>query len=239
MDNTGFDTARNNGTAAGDREYVLDRHQERFLILTRRQRNVSIDSFHQLHDLVFPLSFAVQTAEGRTADDGGVVTVEFVFAQQVANLELNQVEHLGIVHHIAFVQEHDDTRYVHLTGEQYVLVGLGHRTVGSGNHQDRAVHLGGTGNHVLHIVGVARAVNVGIVTIGSLVLHVRGVDGDTALFFLGSVVDRVERTEFRETFFCKYGGNCGGKSGFTVVYVSDGTDVHVRLGPVKFFFCHV
>ncbi len=42
-----------------------------------------------------------------------------------------------------------------LGGEQDVLLGLRHRAVSGRHHQDRAVHLGGTGDHVLHIVGVA------------------------------------------------------------------------------------
>jgi hypothetical protein len=43
---------------------------------------------------------------------------------------------------------------------------------GAGHHQDRAVHLGRAGDHVLDVVGVARAVDVGVVTVVRLVLHV-------------------------------------------------------------------
>ena len=32
-------------------------------------------------------------------------------------------------------------------------------------HQDRAVHLRRTGNHVLHVVGVTRAIHVRVVTV--------------------------------------------------------------------------
>ena len=119
-----------------------------------------------------------------------------------------------------------------------MLAGLGHGTVGCGNHKDGTVHLGGTGNHVLHIVGVTGAVHVCIVTGSRLVLYVRGINRDTAFLLLRSVVDRVEAAEFREALLCKYGGNCGGEGRFTVVHVSDGTDIYVRLGPVKFLFCH-
>jgi hypothetical protein len=41
------------------------------------------------------------------------------------------------------------------------------------DHQDRAVHLGGAGDHVLHEVGVARAVDVRVVAVLGLVLDVR------------------------------------------------------------------
>ena len=238
VDNTGFDTARNHGTTAGDREYVLDRHQERLLVLALRNRNIVINRIHQLHDLVFPLSLAVQTTQCGTTDDRSVVAIVVVFAQQITNLHLDQVEHLGIVHHIAFVQEHNDLRYVHLASQQHVLVGLTHRTVGCGNNQNRTVHLCGTGNHVLHIVGVTRAVNVCIVTICSLVLNVRSVDRNTTLFLLGSVVDRIERTKLRKAFFSQNGGDRCSKSRLTVINVTDSTDVHMRFGTVEFFFCH-
>jgi hypothetical protein len=61
------------------------------------------------------------------------------------------------------VQEHDQRRHADLAGQQDVLAGLRHRAVGGRHHQDRAVHLRRAGDHVLHIVGVAGAVDVGVV----------------------------------------------------------------------------
>jgi hypothetical protein len=58
--------------------------------------------------------------------------------------------------------------------------------------EDRAVHLRGARDHVLDVVGVARAVDVRVVAVRRLVLDVRGVDRDAALALLGSVVDRRE-----------------------------------------------
>ena len=60
------------------------------------------------------------------------------------------------------------------------------------DHQDRAVHLGGAGDHVLDVVGVAGAVDVGVVAVLGLVLDVRGGDRDPALLLLRSVVDLLE-----------------------------------------------
>ena len=74
-----------------------------------------------------------------------------------------------------------------------MLAGLGHGAVGGRDHQDRAVHLGGAGDHVLDVVGVSGAVHVGVVAVGRLVLDVGDGDGDAALTLLGGVVDRVER----------------------------------------------
>ena len=101
----------------------------------------------------------------RAADDRDVVAREVVLGQQLAHLELDEVEQLGVVHHVDLVEEHDDERHLDLAGQQDVLARLGHRAVGGRDHQDRAVHLGGAGDHVLDVVGVARAVDVGVVAV--------------------------------------------------------------------------
>ncbi len=67
--------------------------------------------------------------------------------------------------------------------------------IGGGNHQDRAIHLGSTGDHVLDVVGVARSVDVSIVTLLSLVLNMRDVDRDTTLLLFRRLVDLIERRE--------------------------------------------
>ena len=58
-------------------------------------------------------------------------------------------------------------------------------------NQNSAVNLGGTGNHVLDVVGVAGHVDVGVVALFALVLLVGSSDGNTAGLFLGRVVDLV------------------------------------------------
>ena len=133
--------------------------------------------------------------EGRAGDDRDLVTREFVLGQQFADFHLDQLEEFRVVDHVGFVEVDDDVGHAHLTGEQDVLTGLRHRTVGGRHDQDGAVHLGGTGDHVLDVVGVAGAVDVGVVPVLGLVLHVGGGDGDTALALFGSVVDGVEAAE--------------------------------------------
>ena len=59
-------------------------------------------------------------------------------------------------------------------------------------NEDGAIHLSGAGDHVLHEVGVARAVDVSVVTLSGLVLDVGDVDGDTTLLLFRSGVDLVE-----------------------------------------------
>ncbi|MNZ98366.1 hypothetical protein D3C78_1176460 [compost metagenome] len=119
-----------------------------------------------------------------------------------------------------------------------MLTGLWHRTIGGRANQDRAVHLGSTGDHVLHVVSVTWAVNVSVVTNVRVVLDVSGVDGDTARFFFRSRVDLVELNDCRaENFGANASQSCG-QSGLTVVNVADGADVNVGKGTIKFFFSH-
>ena len=56
----------------------------------------------------------------------------------------------------------------------------------------RAVHLGRTGDHVLDVVGMTRAVNVRIVAVVGLILDMGRGDGNTALTLFRGVVDLVE-----------------------------------------------
>ena len=79
-----------------------------------------------------------------------------------------------------------------LAGEQDVLARLGHRAVGRGHDEDGAVHLGGAGDHVLDVVGVAGAVDVRVVALLRLVLDVLDGDGDAAGALFGRVVDAGE-----------------------------------------------
>jgi len=94
-----------------------------------------------------------ESVQSGALDDGNLITGELVAGEQLTDFHLDELEQLLIVDLIALVQEDNDGGNANLTGEQDVLAGLGHRTVGSGDDQDRAVHLGSTGDHVLDIVG--------------------------------------------------------------------------------------
>ena len=48
LDDAALDAAGDHGAATGDREDVLDRHQERLLGLADRRRDVVVDGLHQL-----------------------------------------------------------------------------------------------------------------------------------------------------------------------------------------------
>jgi hypothetical protein len=117
--------------------------------------------------------------------------------------------------------------------QQDVLARLGHRAVGRVHHQDRAVHLGGTGDHVLDVVGVAGAVDMGVVTVVRLVFHMRRRDRDPAGLFLGRAVDLVIRLEIAEILRDRRR-----QRRLAVVNVTDRADVHMRLVTFKLCLCH-
>ena len=129
--------------------------------------------------------------EGRALDDRNVVAREIVGREELAHFHLDELDQLGVVDHVDLVEEHDERRNADLAGEQDVLAGLRHRAVGSGDDEDGAVHLRGAGDHVLHVVGVAGAVDVRVVASVGLVLDVRGRDRDAALTLFGSLVDLI------------------------------------------------
>ena len=239
-----LNTTGDDGTTAGDGEDVLDRHQERLVQVVNRGRDVLVDGIHQVLDGLDPLvvvrSVIVQSAVGGGTDDRAVA-VEAVLVEEVTDLFLNELDELLVLDHVALVQGDEDTRDTHLTGEQNVLASLGHRAVGGSHNEDGAIHLGSTGDHVLHEVGVARAVHVSVVTLRGLVLDVGDVDGDTTLLLFGSGVDLVEvvlRVQIR-VLFVQHLGDGRGQGRLTVIDVADGTNVNVRLSTLVLFLCHV
>ncbi len=172
MNDTSFDKTSSNSTTTSNREHVFNRHQERFINITRRQRNPSINSIHQLHNFIFPFFYAIQCTKSRTTDDRSIVTVEFVCSQQFAHFHVNEFQHFFVINHIALVHKNNKLRYVYLTSQQDVLTSLRHRTISSSNYNDSTVHLSSTSYHVLYVVGVTRTVYVSIVTVSSFILYV-------------------------------------------------------------------
>ena len=193
LDDAALDTTGHDGAATGDGEYVFDGHQEGAVQGALRLGDVGVEGVGQLHDGAFAqvTLVAFHGFQCGTLDDWDVVTGEFVLGEELTNFHFDQFEQFGVVDHVAFVQEHDDVRYAYLTGEQDVFAGLGHGAVSSRTNQNGAVHLRGTGDHVLHIVSVAGAVNVGVVAVGGFVFDVGGVNGDAACFFFRRRVNLV------------------------------------------------
>ena len=238
FNSTTFYTAGSNGTTTGDGEYVLDRHQERFVGCTFRQRNVAVNSVHQFHDFCFVFRVAFQSFQSGACNNRDVIAGEVIGAQQFANFHFYQFQQLFVVNHIYFVQEYNHCRYAYLASQQDVLTSLRHRAVSSGYYQDCAVHLSSAGNHVLYIVSMARAVNVCIVTGCGFIFNVRGVDGNTTFTFFRSFIDHGVVHEFSAAFFSQYFSDSSSQSSLAMVNVTDGADIQMRFSSFIFSFCH-
>ena len=243
LDDAALDAPGGDRAAALDPEHVLDRHEERLVDRALGGRDVAVDRVHQLLDRgvgrVGRVVGRLERLERAAAHDRDVVAREVVLAEQLADLELDQVEQLGVVDHVDLVEEDHDVGDLDLAGQQDVLAGLGHRPVGGGHDQDGAVHLGGPGDHVLDVVRVPRAVDVGVVAGVGLVLDVGDGDGDPALALLGGVVDRVEGAVLRLALQGEVLGDRRGQRRLAVVDVADRADVDVRLGALELLLGHV
>ena len=243
LDDATLHTTGSNSAAAGDGEHVLNRHQERHILFAVGSGDIAVHSLHQIEDAlvlggVDVRGAGLQNLQSRTTDDGRVVAGELILGQQLTDLHLDEIQQLFVVHLVALVHEHDDIGNADLTGEQDVLTGLGHGAVGSRHDQNRAVHLSSAGDHVLHIVGVARAVNMGIVTVVRLVLHVRGVDRDAALALLGSLIDVGIIGELGVALHGQHLRDGSGQGRLAMVNVTNGADVDMRFVTLKFRFRH-
>ena len=167
---TALDAARADRTAAGDREDVFDRHQERLVDLSGPARecnsstvSISLKIGSASASPLLPLDWSALRAEPRMI--GVLSPSNSYLREQLADFHLDQLEQLFVVDQVDFIQEHDDARNADLAHEQNVLARLRHRAVGRGDDQDRAVHLRGAGDHVLDVVGVTGAVDVRVVAL--------------------------------------------------------------------------
>ncbi len=119
-----------------------------------------------------------------------------------------------------------------------MLARLGHGAVVGGDDEDGAVHLGGAGDHVLDVVGVAGTVDVGVVALLGLVLDVRDGDGDTALALFRRLVDAEEVTVLGLLLQRQHLGHGSGQRCLAVVDVTDRSDVQVRLRSYELLLGH-
>ncbi len=121
-----------------------------------------------------------------------------------------------------------------------MLSGLRHGTIGRCHNQNGPVHLRGTRDHVLDVVGVAGAIHVRVVTIGGFVFHVRRRDRDSTSLLFRRIVDRIEAPElYLRIVLGQRFGDRRRQRRLAVIDVSDRPHVYVRLAAIKFFLRHV
>ena len=86
---------------------------------------------------------------------------------------------------------------------------------------------------------VARAVDVCIVSIRRLVLNVGRRDRDTTSFFLGGIINAVERSHHHLRVVLRHHlRDRRRQCRLPVIHVTDRPYVHVRLRTVEFLFAH-
>src|SRR5665647_343210 len=141
LEDAALDPAGDDRATTGDREDVLDGHKERLVDVALRLRNIGVDGVHELQNRLAPLGVALESLQRRGANDRQVVAVELIGAEQLANLELDELHDLLVIDHVRLVEGHHDVRNANLAGQEDVLLGLRHRAVCGGDDQDRAVHL--------------------------------------------------------------------------------------------------
>jgi hypothetical protein len=115
----------------------------------------------------------LQRRQRRTLHDRDVVARKLVLRQKLANLQLDQLQKLLVVHHVALFRNTTSAGTPTWRARRMCSRVCGIGPSAARNHQDRAVHLRRARDHVLHVVRVARAIDVRVVAVRRLVLHVR------------------------------------------------------------------
>jgi predicted RNA-binding protein with RPS1 domain len=206
LNNAALDTTGNNRTATRDREHVFNRHQEGLILRTLWLWNIRINGLHELKNSIMAdfWTLVFKRANRRALGDWNIIAWEIILRKQFADLKLNQLDQLGVIHQINLVHEHNKRRNANLTGQQNMLAGLGHWAVGSRHHQDRAIHLCRTRDHVLHIIGVAGAIDVGVVASSGLVFNVSRRNRNTTGLFFRRLINLVIRGKRRAARFSQH-----------------------------------
>src|SRR5713226_1259404 len=86
---------------------------------------------------------------------------------------------------------------------------------------------------------MTRAVYVGVVPSGGFIFHVGNVDGYAPFSLLRCLIDLVIGQELGKTFFLQNFRYGGGQGGFSVIHVTNRTDIKMGLLPLKFLFAHL
>jgi hypothetical protein len=127
LQETTLDTARDDSATTGNGENFLNRHEERLVQVTLGGRDPSVDSLHELINLLGTdiRAAVLESTEGRAEDDRSLLTLEAVGGEKLTHLKLDELKHLGVLNGIDLVDEHNDLLDTDLAGKQQVLTSLG------------------------------------------------------------------------------------------------------------------
>lgn len=241
LDHTTLDTASCNGTTTGDGEDVFNRHEERLVNFASWLSDVIVDRIHELTNSLNTFWLTFKRSSCGTANDCDVVAWVLVLGKKITNFHLNKLKELFVVEKVNLVQPNNDGWNTHLTSQQDVLASLWHRSVSSRNNEDRAVHLSGTSDHVLDEVSVTWAVNVCVVTCFGFVLNVSNRNCNSLSFVTNSTAlgDIRVGLELSKALISLDLEDTSRSCCFTVVNVTDGAHVNVRLCSFECFLSHV
>eukprot|EP00760_Papus_ankaliazontas_P038114 PhM_4_TR8872/c0_g1_i1/m.10471 len=231
LDDALLDTSRDNELALlADVVDVLDRQLEGLVVAGRGVRDDLVALVDKVDDGLLVLGVALKGLRGGAFDEGDLIGVELVLGEKVLHLHLDELDNVGgVLDHVTLVDEAHKLRDADLRREQKVLLRLGHRAVVGGDDDDSAVHLRGTRNHVLDEIHMPGAVDVAVVTLRRLVLHVCGVDGDTASALLRGGIDGAVVAALCKALLRHDAGDGSGQSCLAVVNVADRSDRNVWL----------
>jgi len=223
LDGSAVNAPCDDGSTTRDRANAFDGHEERRIHVPLGHGDVLI---HRINEGLDGLDvLACQSLRRRSTDERSVLG-ESLTGEHLTNLHLDKLDHLR-VGDIALVDEHDHVTNPDLLGKQDVLTGLVLGALAPVHQQDRSIHLRSARDHVLDVVGVPWAVDVGVVTSSGLVLDVRSRDGDPTLFLFGCVVDLVEALDLSAVKLRHDLGDGRRQGSFPVIDVTNGADVDV------------
>ncbi|MCY1071800.1 hypothetical protein OV090_44055 [Nannocystis sp. RBIL2] len=163
--------------------------------------------------------FAAVGLRGRAADQRGSVTVEAARLQELARLELDEVEQLGRVQQVAHAEEHEHVGDAEGPRALQVLARLLARAGGGRDDQDDDVDLRQRLDGVLAAVGVAGAVPVDDPPPLGAVLDALAEERD-----VGEALAVVEQLLVGARLAGGDAGERGGERRLAVVHVADHAD---------------
>src|SRR5437764_2937452 len=119
-----------------------------------------------------------------------------------------------------------------------MLARLRHRTISRRYHQDRSIHLRRPGDHVLHIIGMARAIDMSIMALARLILDMRRRNRDAARLLLRRLVNLIIGGIGRSPRLRQNLGDRRRQRRLAMINMANRPNVAVRLRPLEFLFAH-